>query len=798
MSLSIACRHVAFPSVSSAKHSIFVDDASNHAMLRPSSSTCAHLPRMRFSSRRWTCKIAEPSGKRAPMGIKTRYKDTWLVVQWLFAQKMSQIIGRKGGVNGYDGFVDISRAVMLGRTRAQMQAVAREVLMSLLPPKAPEMIGGFLQPPASCALCGQNWRLSRLRPTSGNGRHNHFKAFLALDKIPQSTSSIMGTKFNPGPAGNPHWTRCAVTRALGSGVPGSSDSVDSKNETSEPRAAEYDSRSSSWEGHAPSEEEELAPLDDDALARLLVVVGAGSRSPFDGVPWEEVMTHTGQRLRWINPKFRTDVFTDDVLRAELRQSRSPTDGDESPSSRQRFQSALEKADVVVVVEVRDEEAATCLARMVRSRSVDTFLALDSAPQPLSCVRLGGIQLTSAAQSAVAPHQQGVTGEEEKGVTADLCQLLKEEREEEGEEEAGQTLLGSLAMALPWTSAAKKMKAAQRTSETVQQAWERRKADDVLFVLMLLIDSYVVDIPQLKNLRANNLSALWCMVTKCGPKIAACLADPTCSKALECLNKCPPNDQVCSYRCLVSYESPLLEDFSLCILQKNNCLGLSAEIPSSPEVQPMTSFRGHPLTHEMAEDLFIGWLGEEEYSWRVVAGQNAAYDQFPCQYQLFYRGRARNAMWYDPVFQVRTLDQHVVWRRRHYRVRRAQVPGTFHFSVLDNGVISLEYWRIVDVAEDLSWALFYYAGAAAAAGQSYMGAVLCTPDGKWPREESEERILHALESTGIKKWEMYRVDNSSCQSAPLGIDSKVGVIPLSSNLRLPPLSFPAVVSVNDPS
>ena len=42
--------------------------------------------------------------------------------------------------------------------------------------------------------------------------------------------------------------------------------------------------------------------------------------------------------------------------------------------------------------------------------------------------------------------------------------------------------------------------------------------------------------------------------------------------------------------------------------------------------------------------------------------------------------------YDPVFQVKTLDGRTVWRRRHYRVRRAQLPGTFHFSVLDNGAV----------------------------------------------------------------------------------------------------------------
>lgn len=47
--------------------------------------------------------------------------------------------------------------------------------------------------------------------------------------------------------------------------------------------------------------------------------------------------------------------------------------------------------------------------------------------------------------------------------------------------------------------------------------------------------------------------------------------------------------------------------------------------------------------------------------------------------------------YEPVFRVVTLDGEAVWRRRRYRCRRAAVPGTFHFSVLDNGVTSNEFW-----------------------------------------------------------------------------------------------------------
>lgn len=60
--------------------------------------------------------------------------------------------------------------------------------------------------------------------------------------------------------------------------------------------------------------------------------------------------------------------------------------------------------------------------------------------------------------------------------------------------------------------------------------------------------------------------------------------------------------MCSYRCIVSYESKLLEDFSLCILQKHNVMGMSASIPTRPHVDPMTTFQvglrvpPHPCPH----------------------------------------------------------------------------------------------------------------------------------------------------------------------------------------------------------
>lgn len=90
--------------------------------------------------------------------------------------------------------------------------------------------------------------------------------------------------------------------------------------------------------------------------------------------------------------------------------------------------------------------------------------------------------------------------------------------------------------------------------------------------------------------------------------------------------------------------------------------------------------------------------------------------------------------------------------------------------MDNGVVSNEYWRILDCADDLSWAVFYYSGAAAAAGTSYTGALVVTPDGKWPdmtmiasgsSETIGDRIERALKRAEIEMWELFEVHNESC-------------------------------------
>ena len=191
------------------------------------------------------------------------------------------------------------------------------------------------------------------------------------------------------------------------------------------------------------------------------------------------------------------------------------------------------------------------------------------------------------------------------------------------------------------------------------------------------------------------------------------------------------------------------------------------------------WRGKEMTKEIARGIMIGHLKgcgnaalegskELDVSWKVACGANVAYDQFPSQNQLFYPAAKGDGLWYDPVFRVETIDKRNVWCKRHYRVRNENVPGTFRFSVLDNGVTSDEFWTIVGCADDLSWVVFHYAGAAGAVGQRYLGGLLCTPAGTLPNESELEKIWEVFRSAEIEPWELFVVNNND--SSPGSIEA----------------------------
>lgn len=251
--------------------------------------------------------------------------------------------------------------------------------------------------------------------------------------------------------------------------------------------------------------------------------------------------------------------------------------------------------------------------------------------------------------------------------------------------------------IPWSVDA----SSKRMEDQMMRLFERRTSDDFTIALMLFFNQFSdTEIDWVKH----SIDATWekgaiqnakefvDMFTKCGDCVAKCIADEKCKTCLSALTSIDTRDQVASYRTIVSYESELLRDFSLCILQKNNIFNCDAKIPENPKVLPLETFRGEALTTETARRILVGHLDDEislpgsqrgEISWKVAAGANVAYDQFPSQNQIFYETANRRDMWYDPVFRVETIDGRNIWCKRHYRVRDGPVPGTFFFSVLDN-------------------------------------------------------------------------------------------------------------------
>lgn len=338
----------------------------------------------------------------------------------------------------------------------------------------------------------------------------------------------------------------------------------------------------------------------------------------------------------------------------------------------------------------------------------------------------------------------------------------------------------ISLIVPWSAGA----SGKRMEEQMMELFARWSSDDFTYALLLFFNQYVAPIDWVKySIDATwekgpvqNAQEFYKMITECGDCVAKCVADENCKECLDALTAVDTSDQVASYRTIVSYESELLRDFSFCILQRNNIFGCDAKIPTLPQVAPMKTFRGKTLTKEVARQLLIGHLNDEnglesnekiDISWKVSAGANVAYDQFPSQNQIFYMSVDGRSMWYDPVFRVETIDGRNVWAKRHYRVRDGKVPGTFRFSVLDNGVTSDEFWTLVDVADDLSYIIFHYAGAARVVGQRYLGGLLCTADGSLPSEsERKEKIYPMLRSAGIEPWELFVVDNSADSAGAL--------------------------------
>jgi hypothetical protein len=456
-------------------------------------------------------------------------------------------------------------------------------------------------------------------------------------------------------------------------------------------------------------------------ARVVFVVPPTKASPFGATSpepapsWRDVATHLAARL----PGFDERIAADVVLEGELAETTELTE---------------HNADVVVALGVSAGAAAALQACAPSS----ALLAYDCAPQVQQLERVGAFEVAEPSLQAV----------------------------------------------VAWSDAAR----GKRLHEQATQLLSRHSSEDLLYAIFFVLHAYVIEMPLVRHTvnptwekgALQNAAEFASMCTKCGDKIGAALTDPETKATIDLLNACDMRDQVGSYRVIVSYETPQLEEFSLCILQQNNCFGCEAAILDTPRVPLLRRWRGAPVDAAAARQLFIGHFDCDEaavdeahrlpWSWKIVCGANPAYDAFPAQHQIFYPSqKSSSALWYDPVFKVETLDGRQVWTKRHYRCSPRPVAadlaqedgssaGAWTLTTLDNGVLSREHWTTVDAADDLSWAVFHYSGCASVVGQSYLGALLCSADGRWPEGAKSgaelERIRAAFRTCGIELFELY--------------------------------------------
>eukprot|EP00985_Skeletonema_marinoi_P009279 scaffold4301_cov73-Skeletonema_marinoi.AAC.1 len=158
------------------------------------------------------------------------------------------------------------------------------------------------------------------------------------------------------------------------------------------------------------------------------------------------------------------------------------------------------------------------------------------------------------------------------------------------DEANPSVVSEIA---PWSDVA----SGKRLATQMKDLFDKQTSDEFALALMLFFNRFIDKIPWVQHSidvtwekGLGNVEEIYNMVTKCGPCITKCLADENCKACIEALDEIDTRDQVASYRTVVSYESELLRDFSLCILQKNNIFGCTAEVPKIPYVTPLGSFR----------------------------------------------------------------------------------------------------------------------------------------------------------------------------------------------------------------
>ena len=77
-------------------------------------------------------------------------------------------------------------------------------------------------------------------------------------------------------------------------------------------------------------------------------------------------------------------------------------------------------------------------------------------------------------------------------------------------------------------------------QIANECWNRRSSDDILFALLVLIDTFSVPVASVQSQTSTETTSfkqLSCMCSNCGDEMIKCFSNPKCRAALDCLNKC---------------------------------------------------------------------------------------------------------------------------------------------------------------------------------------------------------------------------------------------------------------------
>lgn len=269
----------------------------------------------------------------------------------------------------------------------------------------------------------------------------------------------------------------------------------------------------------------------------------------------------------------------------------------------------------------------------------------------------------------------------------------------------------------------------------------------------------------------------CIAAHCAAEAAKCTADEDCRSALGCTVKCGLHDpkeqnQTCIFQCTSDFENDVYDNLLYCMFNKNDCMGTKKgyneweSCRSIDKVAPLKTYRGAPLTKEIARDILMRGTNRRG-DWIVAKGKSAAYDCFDCQF-LYWGYKPDQTMYYQADYKIHKSNGGVRWNTAEYVASEWQDwVGRFSMNASNYGGLEHEEdWRLLaaDESKNPQWIAMYYCGAAAGVGESYEGAFILTPDGNLPTDAKATAAINAVyEKAGITL--ECKTDNSNCTGHP---------------------------------